>query len=79
MKRIAIVDTYYPGFLKALRRSQKDYETMLRDTLTQSFGTADFYSEALSQFGWNCVDIIANDSELQHRGAFRTSFARILS
>jgi hypothetical protein len=69
MRTIAILDTYYPQFLARLRRPEMPYEALLELTLNYSFGTADFYSRGLSRLGWNCFDIIANDTVLQAKWA----------
>lgn len=66
MKRIAILDTYYPQFLAGwdLKQSQ-GYEECLAAVLYESFGTSDFYSRALRDLGWSTLDIVANYAELQ--------------
>jgi hypothetical protein len=41
------------------------YQVELDKVLKQSFGTADFYSRALKNLGWEAIDIIANEERLQ--------------
>lgn len=57
--KIAFIDTYYPPVLaKAVNDS---YRARLWDLLGRYFGTSFFYSEAFRVFGWDVLDIIAND------------------
>lgn len=68
--RVAIVDTYYPAFLRTLSvGAESSYAEELQRTLELSFGTADFYSRNLRALGVECIDIIANHSRLQAKWA----------
>lgn len=70
MKRIFLLDTYYPAFLDTLPRPiTGNYVTELRKVLDRGFGTADFYSHYLKAEGWECCDSIANYELLQGRWA----------
>lgn len=62
--KIAILDTHYPDFTKSLNRAGS-YQDRLGQTLQRFFGTADFYSRHLRMFGWQTIDVIANDEGLQ--------------
>lgn len=62
--KIAIVDTYYPDFLRTLPKPQS-YQQGLADTLGRFFGTHSAYSRALQNIGWETRDILANYGELQ--------------
>jgi hypothetical protein len=68
--RIAILDTYYPKFLKEHYRrnprlKQRDSATQLSSLLESSFGTSDFYSHHLAGMGHEVIDLIANCVQLQ--------------
>lgn len=67
MRKILIVDTYYPEFLGDLPAIPADasYSVELRRLLDLAFGTADFYSHNLRGEGWDVADVIANYSQLQ--------------
>lgn len=70
MKKILILDVYYPAFLKDFYNKHpriKDYayEDQKKHLMNEMFGTADFYSKALSKLGSPTQDIIANDTYLQ--------------
>lgn len=67
MRRIAIVDTYYPEFLKSISLNSSEYEPALQELLGYFFGTGDAYSQGLRELGWEAIDIIANATELQWR------------
>ncbi len=65
MKRILIIDTYYPPVIQALPVGGGIYDEELRKVLNFSFGTADFYSRNLQHLGWDANDVIANHDGLQ--------------
>lgn len=70
MSRIIIIDTYYPDFLKTLTIDpDSTYQAELDKVLWQSFGTADFYSRGLRAYGWDAIDVIANEERLQRMWA----------
>lgn len=79
--RIVIIDTYYPEYLNSIVPPCEGiawrYDELLRDTLSQSFGTADFYSRNLALHGWDAIDIIANYQMLQQRWAFENGHTHI--
>lgn len=65
-KRIALIDTVYPGFLSSISiDADSTYDVELRKILDYGFGTSDFWSHNLSKLGWTCIDIIANCEALQ--------------
>ena len=77
MKRIAIIDTYYPAFLSTIGFNEEDsYAKRLTDVLELSFGTADFCSRHLRMEGWNATDIVANYDSLQLRWAAENRFEK---
>jgi spore maturation protein CgeB len=68
--RIAIVDTYYPAFLKTPNLDpDSDYEQQLGFVLGRSFGTFDAYSRTLRAIGHEVIDVIANHRQLQEMWA----------
>jgi hypothetical protein len=62
--KAVIVDTYYPDFVRTLNRSGS-YAERLQQTLDVFFGTHSAYSRHLANLGWETIDIIANDEQLQ--------------
>lgn len=62
--RIAIVDTYYPDFIKTVPLQGGTYEQELARLMESRFGTFDAYSRLLRTLGHEVVDIIANHGEL---------------
>lgn len=68
--RIAIVDTYYPRFLKAHYRAHPGLRSSSSDEQRQSlldacFGTSDYYSRHLNALGCEALDLIVNCVPLQ--------------
>lgn len=65
--KIAIVDTYYPEFLRFVephRPLGASYSRTLRWMMEHCFGTFDAYSRGLTALGWETLDIIANSKML---------------
>jgi hypothetical protein len=67
--KIAIVDTYYPEFLKSCEKNAPmvgycSYAQALDWILQECFGTFDAYSRGLTACGWETCDIIANSTWL---------------
>lgn len=72
--KIAILDTYYPAFLKAKYTNNTElgkisYQEQLQTLLECCFGTSDFYSRHLNALGCEAVDIVANCIPLQAQWA----------
>lgn len=66
--RILIVDSYYLEALQAIPFDPAStYERELAKVMAHSFGTADFYSRNLREFGWDAVDVIYNHDQLQDK------------
>jgi hypothetical protein len=68
--RIAIVDTYYPRFLKAYYRTHPGLRNASSDEQCQflldaCFGTSDYYSRHLNALGCEALDLIVNCVPLQ--------------
>lgn len=68
--RIAILDTYYPRFLKTHYRRNGNLERESSDAqrkslLQAAFGTSDFYSRHLNAMGHEVLDLVANCVPLQ--------------
>lgn len=66
--KILLVQTNYPGFLKAFESensSIKNYLTLKKHWDIQMFGQGSFYSVHLNQMGWDSQEIIANSYLLQ--------------
>ena len=59
--KIVFLDTYYPRVLQTAQEL-KTYESRLNILLRMRFGTSDYYSEAFKKYGWDAVDLIANDN-----------------
>ncbi len=75
MPRIAIIDTYYPDFVKSLPDpTSGTYDTELKNVLNRCFGTFDSYSHYLHAEDWTCIDVIANHDRLQRRWAMENNF-----
>lgn len=64
MHKILFLDTYYGQVLKKFDTIayKTDYKSRLKKILEFKFGTADFYSKAFQSYGWDAIDVIANDS-----------------
>jgi len=71
--KIAVLDTYYPDFLKSVEIGDDGYETLLQRLLAKQFGTADFYSRNLRALGWEAIDIIANCYLIQQHWAMENN------
>ncbi len=72
--RIAVVDTYYGGFLEhhyEVRPGLPDrsYREQLESLIEGCFGTSDAYSFHLRELGHDAIDIVANCTPLQRRWA----------
>lgn len=59
--KIIFLDTYYGDMLASIQDRQPTYKERNKALMDLSFGTADFYSEAFKNYGWNSKDIVAND------------------
>ena len=69
--KIAILDTYYPAFLKSvyLRNDGLDnrtYDEQLKVLFDECFGTSDFYSRHLKELGCEAIDLVANSIPLAY-------------
>lgn len=78
--KFLIVDTYYPAFLKSIRKSRltlskKKYKDQIRYLFSMCFGTSNFYSTNLRKLGHDAEEIIANDEVLQKTWARENSLA----
>lgn len=67
---VAILETYYTGFLDAFYRAnprlrQAGYDQQLERLLKEQFATADFYSKNLQTLGYQARDFIINNELLQ--------------
>lgn len=76
--RIAIIDTYYPRFLKAYYQCNKtlngsEYEIQHRSLLDACFGTSDYYSHNLLPLGCEALDLIVNCVPLQKKWAIENN------
>ena len=72
--RIAVVDTYYRGFLAHHYEARHDldgrpYPEQLDSLLDACFGTSDAYSHHLRELGHDAIDTVANCLPLQLRWA----------
>jgi hypothetical protein len=73
MPKMMIIDTYYQEVLDAiaptLGRAYDEvdltYDEALAETMSWQFGTSDFYSRHLREFGWQVEDVIINSPALQ--------------
>ena len=72
--RVVILDTYYPRFLRSfysenrgLRQTSAEEQT--KALLHAAFGTSDFYSRHLKEFGVEATDLIVNCVPLQQTWA----------
>jgi spore maturation protein CgeB len=68
--RIALLDTYYPAFLKATYAArpglaQASYDVQHKAMLSELFGTSDYYSRHLEAMGHESHDLIVNNTPLQ--------------
>lgn len=85
--KIAIVDTYYLGFLRDHYRRHAlatlPYRRQLRSLLDAGFGTADYYSRQLATLGFEAEELIVNCAPLQlqwaaeHGGPALRALARV--
>ncbi|MBI4544331.1 MAG: glycosyltransferase family 1 protein [Gemmatimonadetes bacterium] len=72
--RFLIVDTYNPGFLDSFYSERRDlsrrpYAEQWRALMDELFGTADYYSVALSELGQEATEVVVNCRPLQRRWA----------
>jgi glycosyltransferase involved in cell wall biosynthesis len=72
--KILFLQTNYPAFLNNFyKKSRKwkdlSYEELMKTWAEKWFGTADFYSKHLKQFGWDGKEIIINDWNSQSKWA----------
>lgn len=68
--KVAILDTYYPRFLRSFYASHRELRNAASDAqvtalLKAAFGTSDFYSRHLRNLGVEAHDLIANCVPLQ--------------
>lgn len=68
--KVAILDTYYPRFLKSFYAEHSGLRSASSDVQTQAllkavFGTSDFYSRHLKRLGLDAYDLIVNSIPLQ--------------
>jgi len=78
--KVAILDTYYPGFLTAFYENQpglekENYEGQRQRLIDACFGTSDFYSRHLNALGCEAVDLIANAVPLQFAWAIENKYS----
>jgi len=74
--RILFLNTDYPGFLAWLYQGRpglalRSYEEQLRARDGSLFGTSDFMSRAMKEFGHAAIDVHANNRALQEAWAAR--------
>lgn len=67
--KIIIIDTYYPAYLKKLEpkmlyMSHEECQNYLRNSM---FGTGNFYSKNLAEYGVDALEIIPNSKFLQKK------------
>jgi spore maturation protein CgeB len=72
--RIAVLDSYYANFLKAVYEGRPDlaefpFPAQRDELLAQSFGTFDAYSSGLRAAGHDAQELITNSEPLQRRWA----------
>lgn len=68
--KIALIDTYYPDFLKSFPVDPSStYDAELKRLMQFSFGTFDSYGRGLREHGHETLDIIANHHDLQRMWA----------
>jgi hypothetical protein len=70
MKKILIVQTNYPAFLKSFYSKYSNWNNYNYDKLmklweNELFGTSGHYSKALNKLGWNAKEIIIDDRNSQ--------------
>jgi spore maturation protein CgeB len=80
--RVAIVDTYYPAFVRSFYARHpglegEPYERQLTALLEESFGTSDAYSFHLRALGHDAIDLIVDCEPLQLRWARERGMHRI--
>lgn len=73
MKKILLVQTNYPGFLKdfdqKLKKTKNSYSKMKQLWDKEWFGQGNFYSKRLEPFGWQVEELIINDFVMQSQWA----------
>lgn len=74
LKRILIVDTYYPEFVRTLYAQRPElqtlpYQAQLTAFIQQRFGTSDYYSRHLTALGYDTQDVLANNTIVQWQWA----------
>lgn len=72
MPRILIIDPYYPAFLKSFYNLHPHLKTakfsvQKKELMNEMFGTADFYSHALTALGCQTEDVVMNNEYFQKR------------
>lgn len=77
--RIALLDSYYSGFLAnfyatAPERAALPYDTQRQGLLEELFGTSDFYTRHLKSLGHEAEDFIVSAVPLQTRWASEAGF-----
>lgn len=66
MRRILFANTYYDKFLISQPLDPaRNYSANLQKRIDSRFGDSDFYTYWLRGLGWDAVDVIANDHQLQ--------------
>jgi glycosyltransferase involved in cell wall biosynthesis len=80
--RVAIVDTYYPAFVRSFYGRQpglegEPYERQLAALVEESFGTSDAYSFHLRALGHEAIDLIVDCEPLQLRWAEEQGLHRL--
>jgi spore maturation protein CgeB len=73
-KKILLVQSNYPGFLKqfygkTLNWERLGYRQLKNKWNKELFGQADFYSKHLNKLGWKAEEIIINDFKMQSKWA----------
>lgn len=70
MRRILFANTYYDKFLNAQPLDPDgNYSANLQKRINSRFGDSDFYTYWLRGLGWDAIDVITNDHQLQKQWA----------
>lgn len=73
-KKILLVQTNYPGFLKSFDKetdnlNKLSYRQLRRKWAGECFGQSDFYSKNLQKYGWEGEEVVINSWSLQTKWA----------
>lgn len=75
--RIAIVDTWYPDFVRTLPTDFQPgtcYRDLLRAYMSLGFSTSDAYSREFNKIAYNAIDVVANIPRLQNQWATENGY-----